>query len=162
MKKLQTRICVAIVFLLLQPLLSHRTSLFAQTGPLTSYVIGTFDLREGNTKIHILNPTGRGLWIKVGFFSTKGDALACRQDILNANGVWELDVMSVYTSKELKGVRFGVVKVVSFNSKKEPIEVGIVANARYIKGGGISETQLHPIPYDILKEDLKNFMKACK
>ncbi len=133
-------------------------TLFAQTGPLTSYLVGTFDLNEGaRTLIHIINPTRKGLWVKVGFFKVNGDPLRCRADTLNANGVLVLNVDAHNTL----GQKFGVVKVVAFRSRFGPPEIGIVANARYIKGSGISETQLHPIPYDILKDDLIRFKLAC-
>jgi cell wall-associated protease len=128
---------------------------------LTPYLIGTWDLREARTLLHILNPTGHSLLLWVAFFDDNEKPLRCVREKLSPNDLLELDV-----AKALGKVaaRFGVVKVVSFDPTEERPEVGIAGNQRilFLKPPGATETGLHPVPYDVLQGDLKYIEKICR
>lgn len=129
-------------------------------GMLSPYSIGTYDLRSGvTTVLQVVNPTARRLWVAVAFFDDKERPVGCDRQEMSANDLWELDVRGYKLD-----AKFGVMKVISFTDKseREPTN-GIVAFQRqFIKGGLISETGLHGIPMEVLKEDLPRIHEACK
>ncbi len=128
-----------------------------QAGIVTSFIIGTYDLRDGaESFLHIINPTGRNLRVVIAFFDDKERPVGCRKDKLSPNDLLEVDV-----GRQNLGAKFGVVKVVALNTEKDVPEVGVVGNQRMLLQRGISETSLHPVSEDILEEDWKYIQKAC-
>ena len=129
-------------------------------GMLSPYSIGTYDLRSGvTTVLQVVNPTARRLWVAVAFFDDKERPVGCDRQEMSANDLWELDVRGCKLD-----AKFGVMKVVSFSDKseREPTS-GIVAFQRqFVKRSLISETGLHSIPMEVLKEDLPRIHEACK
>jgi hypothetical protein len=128
-------------------------------GILSPYVIGTFDQRDGvRTILHIINPTAKNLRVIVAFFDDNEKPLKCIHEKLSPNDLLEMDMRKY----ELPA-KFGVVKVVSLNEKKDTPETGIVGYQRhFFKGMGVTETILQVIPTEILKDDLKYIWKICK
>lgn len=137
-------------------------------GVLSPYLTGTFDLRdERRTILHIINPTAKHLRVIVAFFDDKEKPLKCVRDSLSPNDLLEIDVRKYVREK-----MFGVVKVVSLNGKEDTPEVGIVGYQSHFfkkrwlfffkQETGATETVLHPIPTEILKDDIKNIWRVCK
>jgi len=136
-------------------------------GVLSPYLTGTFDLRNGgNTVIQIINPTAKYLRIMVAFFDDNENPLKCVRDSLSPNDLWEINVKKYVNEKQ-----YGVVKIVSLNQNEDVPEVGIVGYQRHIypkryffffKKKAVSETVLHSIPGEVLKDDLKYIWKVCK
>ena len=128
-------------------------------GVLSPYLIGTFDLREeAKTIFHIINPTAKYLRVIVAFFDDNEKPLKCIKDKLSPNDLLEIDV-----HKFDLPAKFGVVKVVSLNEKEDKPEIGIVGYQRnFFKEIGATETALHPIPSEILTDDLKYIWKVCR
>jgi Mg-chelatase subunit ChlD len=122
-----------------------------------SYLIGSYDLREGQTRIHVMNPTAEDLTILVALFTVDGKPQRCVDRELPPNGLFELQV------KELDPqVLLGVVKVVSLDPRGRTPKLGIVGNQRIrYEGGAVSETGLHPVSETILEDDLKRILSAC-
>lgn len=128
-------------------------------GVLSPYLIGTYDLRSGGkTVLHILNPTAKYLRVMIAVFDDNEKPLSCIKDKLSPNDLLEVDLKK-YDLKAL----FGVVKVVSMNEKEDVPEIGLVGYQRhFFPRLGVTETILHPIPGEILADDLKYIWKACK
>jgi hypothetical protein len=122
-----------------------------------SYLIGTYDLREGRTRIHVMNPTADDLFVLVALFTEDGKPQRCVDRRIPANGLVELDAEKLDPQ-----VRFGVVKVVSLDPRRREPKVGVVGNQRIrYEGGAVSETDLHPVSNAILEEDLERILSAC-
>ena len=121
-------------------------------GILSPYLIGTYDLRRGNTFLHIVNPTAKHLRLYIAFFD---------DDEKLVKKIWEKnltpnDIVEIDVRRASPGAKFGVVKIVSFNTKEKVPEVGIVGYQRHIfDKGGTSESNLSPIPAEILRDDLR-------
>ena len=136
-------------------------------GSASCYLTGTYELRnEATSWLQIINPTGHDLAVYAFFFDDNELPLECIHTRMSPNDLWEIDVNSL--ELKLRPERaFGVVKVVSFADPPTPM-IGIVGNQRigFRKPQGISETGLHPIQSDILREDfskmLKPMMGKCK
>jgi len=128
-------------------------------GVLSPYLIGTFDMRnDARTVLHIINPTAKNLRVMVAFFDDNEKPLKCIHDKLSPNDLSEIDVRRYKLP-----VKFGVVKVVSLNEKEDKPEIGIVGYQRhFFKEMGATETALHPIPWEILTDDLKYIWKICR
>src|ERR1700730_4851325 len=130
------------------------------SGALRSYLIGIFDRRDaGRTRLHILNPTARNLRVWVAFFDDNEKPLTCVRQKLSGNGLLE-----IYAFEHIRQPILGVVKVVALHEKESVPQLGIVGNQRQIfttqgfffKKQKMTETGLHPVPEEILLEDLKN------
>lgn len=130
----------------------HRPS----SGLVTSYIIGTYDLREAQSFVHIINPTGKHLRALIAFFDDNEKPLRCIKEKFSPNDLAEIDVRKL----DLKA-KFGVVKVVALNAAEDVPEVGLVGNQRIVFKSGVTETGLHPVPDDILRGDWEYIKKAC-
>ena len=137
-------------------------------GSASCYLTGTYELRDGSqTWLQIINPTGHYLVVAVAFYDDNEKPLACFQSKMSPNDLWEIFVNQF----ELRPARgFGVVKVISFVDPPVP-GVGIVGNQRilFARTKTTSETGLHPIQGEILREDLNRKLnpdfdgfKKCK
>lgn len=123
-----------------------------------SYLVGTYDLREGRTRIHVMNPTGEKLIALIALFSVDGKPQRCVDRELPPNGLFELQVGDLDPE-----VLFGVVKVVSLDPERRLPKLGVVGNQhiRYERGA-VSETGLHPVSDAILNGDFRRIMGACR
>ncbi len=137
----------------------------APDGSASCYLTGTYELREdAMTWLQIINPTGHVLVVYAFFFDDNEHPLDCVYSKMSANDLWEI-VVNKLGFKPERG--FGIAKLVSFVDPPAPM-MGIVGNQRiwFRKQQGISETGLHPIQSDILREDfekmLKPIMGKCK
>ena len=130
----------------------------APDGSASCYLTGTYDMREDAvTWLHIINPTGHPLSVYAMFFDDNEHPLECVYTKMSPNDLWEILVNKL----ELKSPRqFGVVKVVSFVDPPSPV-IGIVGNQRiwFRKQQGVSETGLHPIQAELLREDIAKMLK---
>ncbi|NGO54686.1 vWA domain-containing protein [Allomesorhizobium camelthorni] len=130
----------------------------AAGGAVASYLIGTYELRIARTTLHVINPTAKDLELVITFFDENGKPQRCLEEKLTANDLLALDV-----AEAEPGFARGVVKVVAFEPGTRRPAIGIVGNQRLIyPEGGVSETQLHPIPQKILEEDLKVILALCR
>lgn len=136
-------------------------------GVLSPYLTGTFDLRKHRgTILSIINPTANNLRVMVAFFDDNERPLGCTRNKLSPNDLLEIDVRD-FIKKEM----FGVVKVVSFNEHEDVPQAGVVGYQKHVyikpflfffKKISVTETLLHSIPSEILKDDLKYIMRACR
>lgn len=137
-------------------------------GILSPYLTGTFDLRDDRRSIlHIINPTAKHLRVMVAFFDDNEEPLNCVRASLSPNDLLEIDVR-----KYVKERMFGVVKVVSLNRREDTPETGIVGYQRHFfikrwlfffrREAGATETVLHSIPTEVLKDDIKNIWQVCR
>lgn len=126
------------------------------SGLVTPYIIGTWDLRDTQSLVHLINPTGKHLRALVAFFDADEKPLRCIQEKFSPNDLNEIDVQKL----DLQA-RFGVVKIVTLNAREEIPEVGLVGNQRLVSKTGVAETGLHPVPEDILRGDWEYIKKAC-
>ncbi|MCP4146285.1 MAG: hypothetical protein GY757_00915 [bacterium] len=120
---------------------------------LAPYLIGTYDQREkAHTVLHILNPTGKFLYVTAVFFDHNEKWLKMVDEKMSPNDLWELDVRKFNVHAE-----FGVVKVVSWDIENRKVpDIGITGYQRHFFGErGVTESILQPIPMEILKGDLK-------
>jgi hypothetical protein len=123
-----------------------------------SYLIGTYDLRNARSVLHVLNPTARDLGLRVVFFDDDGRPLRCISERLTANDMLEIDV-----GQAEPGEKFGIVKILATEPRSSTPAIGIVGNQRlFFERGGITETSLHPVPDAILREDLKRILSVCR
>jgi len=131
---------------------------FTPNGAASCYLIGTYDLREDAvTTLHIINPTGHSVPVYAFFFDDSEKPLACLRSNLSANDLWEIQVNKL-------GLRpkagFGVVKVITFFNGPVALQ-GIVGNQRISFGApGVSETGLHPVQPDLIREDYSKVLSA--
>jgi hypothetical protein len=130
-------------------------------GMLSPYIIGTWDLRGGRrTFLQLVNPTGKQLRVLVALFDDNEKPLKCLRDSLSPNDLLEIDI-----KRELeKG--YGVVKVVSYSEREEKPEAGVIGYQRlfirrFFYKGMVSESSLHQIPAETLKDDLQFILRAC-
>lgn len=128
-------------------------------GMFSAYLVGTFDLRETNTVIQLVNPTSKYLDVRIVFFDDKESKLKCVKDSLSPNDYLEVDVRKLGLNAKL-----GVVKIVSM-MKTQPYP-GLVGFQRKVSGKGmtmVSESNLAAVPMKVLLEgELEIIMKACK
>ncbi len=122
----------------------------------SAYLVGTFDLRNGYTVLHIINPTSKTLEVYIVFFDDNEKPLKCVKEKLSNNDLLEIDVRKLELS-----AKFGVVKIVSLIDRG-PFP-GIVGFQRhYIGKIGVTESNLASVPMKkILEEELKIILEAC-
>jgi len=119
-------------------------------GTMSAYLIGTYDLRDANTILHIVNPTAHHLVVLVVFFDDDEKRLRELEFKLTPNDMEEIDVRRLGVDAKL-----GVVKIVSFDPRTREPKLGLVGYRRYVSArSGISESLLHPIGAEALKDDL--------
>ncbi len=119
-------------------------------GTIGAYLIGTYDLRDANTILHIVNPTAHRLLVLVVFFDDDEERLRELWFELTPNDMEEIDVRRADIKAKL-----GVVKIVSFDPKTKEPKIGLVGYRRYTNGSsGVSESILHAISAEVLKDDL--------
>jgi hypothetical protein len=130
-------------------------------GVLSPYIIGTWDLRGGRrTFLQLVNPTGKPLRVLVALFDDNEKPLKCLRDSLSPNDLLEIDIR-----REL-GKGYGVVKVVSYSEREDRPEAGVIGYqrlfvSRFFYKGMVSESSLHQIPAETLKDDLQFILRAC-
>jgi len=129
-------------------------------GILSPYLVGSFDLRNGqNTIVQLINPTAHPHTACVALFNNLGKGLPpCQRVKINPNGMVEVNIRALEPR-----AKFGVVKVVSLmpEEKNEP-ENGLVGYQRQVMGQTFTECILQPVPVEILKEDLKRIISLCQ
>ena len=89
-----------------------------------SYLIGSYDLREGRTRIYVTNPTGEELAVLVALFTgtesrSAASIAGCRPTVYSS--CW---------SKLDPEALLGVVKVVSLDPEGRAPKLGLVGNQR--------------------------------
>ena len=126
-------------------------------GAFSSYLVGTYDLREGYaTKIQVVNPTAHSIEILIAFFDDNEKPLRCLREKLSHNDLVEIDVRKL----ELKA-QLGVIKIASLKEGKPyPGMVGF--QRQYYKGILATESNLASVPGTILTGEIKIFMEMCK
>jgi hypothetical protein len=130
-------------------------------GVLSPYIIGTWDLRGGRRSfLQLVNPTGRPLRVMVALFDDNEKPLKCLRDSLSPNDLLEIDI-----KRELRE-GYGVVKVVSYSEREDRPEAGVIGYqrlfvSRFFYKGLVSESPLHQIPAETLKDDLQFILRAC-
>lgn len=122
-------------------------------GTMSAYLIGTYDLRDANTILQIVNPTADHLLVLVVFFDDNEKRLREVKNELTPNDMVEIDVR-----KAEPGAKLGVVKIVSFDPRTKKPKAGLVGYRRHVSEKGISESLLHPIPAEVLVDDLPIIM----
>ena len=126
-------------------------------GGVASYLIGSFDLRFDNRSfVTVMNPTGETVAIALALFDTSGQPLRCIRDKLPANGLAEYDIERLDPNE-----KHGVVKVLALDPNQMRPALGIVGNQLWTSDRGRSETQLHPVPDEVLRGDLPRIREAC-
>ncbi len=146
-------ICAGI---LLCSMMFCTASVYAQGGgSFSSYLVGTYDLRDTHTVFQIVNPTAGRLDVYIVFFDDAEKPLKCIKEKLTRNDFLEVDVKKVEP-----GAKFGVAKIVSLRDKKPYF--GIVGFQRNYFEKTFSETNLASVPGRILDEELKILMEVCK
>ena len=139
------------------------TTAYAQEGGMfSSYLVGTYDLRNAYTALQVVNPTAKDLEIYLAFFDDNEKPLKCVKERLSHNDLFEINVKKL----ELPA-KFGVVKIVSLLDKK-PVP-GIVGFQRHYFTQlssrvpyGVAESNLAAVPTGILDGELGIIMEVCK
>ena len=147
----------AFICMLLGISLLVSTSARAQEGgAFSTYLVGTYDLRNGYTVFQVVNPTAQALEVYFAFFDDNEKPLTCKKEKLSHNDLVEVNV------KTLKlGAKFGVVKIVSLRDKKPAS--GIVGFQRfYSEKLGIAESNLAAVPAAVLEKELEIILGVCK
>lgn len=126
-----------------------------ETASFSPYLVGTWDLRSGNTLLQVVNPTARSLELLVAFFDDNEKGLKCLKEKLSHN-----DLLEVNVAKINPGAKLGVVKIVShLNQRPTP---GVVGFQRQISGRTpVSESNLAAVPAGVLDEELKLILEVC-
>lgn len=126
-------------------------------GAFSSYLVGTYDLREGyGTKIQIVNPTAYSIEVLIAFFDDNEKPLRCLKEKLSHNDLVELDVRTLKLSAQL-----GVIKIASLkDGRPNPGMVGF--QRQYYRGVLSTESNLASVPGTILSGELKIFMSMCQ
>jgi hypothetical protein len=126
-------------------------------GAFSSYLVGTYDLREGYaTRIQIVNPTAHSIEILIAFFDDNEKPLRCVKEKLSHNDLLELDVRSLKLPAQL-----GVIKISSLkDGRPYPGMVGF--QRHYFKDVLATESNLAAVPGTVLSGELKIFMSICK
>jgi hypothetical protein len=130
-------------------------------GTLSPYLVGTFDLRnKRSTVIQLINPTAQPHGACVALFDPDGVGIPpCKRVEVKPNGLVEIILPKDFG---LKPAKWGVVKVVCLNPKKDSFEIGLVGYQRQIFGETtFTETILQPVPIEILKADWELIKKVC-
>lgn len=144
-------------FVLLAALLWSPATPAQEMGAFSSYLVGTYDQREGySTKIHVVNPTAQPIEVLIAFFDDNERPLRCIKEKLSHNDLLELDVRALKIPAQ-----FGVIKLGSFKDRKpNPGMVGF--QRQYFKGALAAESNLASVPGSILSGELKIFMTICR
>lgn len=152
MKKIM--VCMSV---LLCTVIVWATAVHAQGGgAFSTYLVGTYDLRDTHTVFQIVNPTAGKLEVYIVFFDDAERPLKCVKEKLTRNDLLEVDVRKVEP-----GAKFGVAKIVSLRDKKPYF--GIVGFQRnYFETKAFSETNLASVPGKILDEEMRILMEICK
>ncbi len=125
-------------------------------GAFGSYVVGTFDLREGHTVIQLVNPTPAPEDVCVALFNPAGGPLTGRIVSIKPNGLSELNVKEIRLRAKL-----GVVKAIV----REPASTsGIVGFQRFVsdKTGIAVESNFASVPLDLEKGEYEKVWDICK
>ena len=135
------------------------TAVYAQEGgAFSSYLVGTYDMRNAYTVFQIINPTGTGIDVYVAFFDDNENPLICKKYNFSHNRLIEIDVRKL----ELKPkFGFGVVKIVSLLDK-HPFPGLVGFQRQYFAKMSVTESNLASVPGKILDDELKIIMGICK
>ena len=142
-------------------------SAYAETmdgGMFSPYLVGTYDLRNANTLLQVVNPTANALDVYFAFFDDNEKALKCVKEKLSHNDIVEVNVKKVDISPK-NG--FGVVKIVSLVEQR-PFP-GIIGFQRHFFSQppsrlqfGATESNLAAVPASVLDKEFEIIMDACK
>ncbi len=141
-------------------------SIVEADGLISSYLVGTFDNRRSrSTALHIVNPTAEYRRALVALFDDKENPLTCIVETLSPNDLWEVEV-----SRYVQGDVVGVVKIVSLRKNEDIPEPGLVGYQRhtftnrflFVKKKSVAETLMHPVPTEILRDELNLIWNACE
>lgn len=125
-------------------------------GAFSSYLVGTYDLRNGYTVLQVANPTAQSFEVYFAFFDDNEKALACKKEKLSHNDLVEVNVQALKLN-----AKYGVVKIISLREKK-PVP-GIVGFQRfYAEKLGITESNLAAVPTAVLDKEIAIILDACK
>lgn len=131
-------------------------------GMFSPYLIGTFDQRNTQTFIQVINPTAKDIEIYVAFFDDNEKPLKCVKEKLSHNDLVEINVGRLKLD-----AKFGVVKIVSLIDKK--IYPGIVGFQRHFFSKptiripyGVTESNLASVPGTVLDEEFKIIQEVCR
>ena len=127
---------------------SPTASMAYSDGVLGNCLIGTWDLREGNTIIQIINPVKVNIkQVMVYFYDDNEKLIFKTENAMSPNDLWEIDCSTL----GLKA-KFGVVKAVVTPSAivtAAPPPTGIVGFQIKITGKGTTESALIQVPYSL-------------
>ncbi len=137
-----------------------------------SYLVGTYNIKDGSTIIQVVNPTASPLSIYVAFLNDREDFIYCFIDKLSPNDLLEIDVKSVLSPylKLAVYTGLGVVKIVSFRGERPELRAvvpGIVGYQQKYKRISrnlvmTSESNLSAIPNEILEKEIDLILSNCK
>jgi hypothetical protein len=107
--------------------------------------------------VDVINPTGELVEIALALFTEDGDPVRCQRDRIPPNGIRQIDINRLDPPNGI-----GVVKVVAFRPGTRTPVLGIVGNQTRIAERGVTETGLHPVSREILRDDLPRILQACR
>ena len=81
----------------------------------------------------------------------------CIRDQLSANALRSLDIRRFEPKTEI-----GVIKILLLKPGTFSPVLGIVGNQIVVADRGLSETNLHPISRDILRDDIDRILEVCQ
>ena len=127
-------------------------------GNVSAYLIGSYDMQPAITNlVQVMNPTAQGLEFVVALFTEDGDPVRCGRDRIPPNGIRQIDINRLDPPNGI-----GVVKVVALRPGTRTPVLGIVGNQIRIAERGVTETGLHPVSREILRDDLPRILEACQ
>ena len=131
------------------------------------YLIETYNLNMGKSKIRVVNPIGRDLSIYFALFDDEENAQKCFISKLAQNNLIEFSVDSILPARSKPEYsRLGDVKIISFigdSLRPETVVPGIIGfqqNTGFLSyQRHASESNLAAIPKDMLFNDLSIILK---
>ena len=175
MAKLKYVICLLIVVLFIAPV--NAAEELDDSGAFSSYLVGKYDLTDGNTEFVIINPTSRKLAVIARFFDGNGTPKTCKNATLLPNALLAINAGEELSSLKPEVPEKGVIKIVSLDSfaNGKPLR-GIVGFQRqYTRSKSkfsfwgvsniITESNLASVPAEVLfindSEELKRIVANC-
>jgi hypothetical protein len=118
-------------------------------------LVGTYDLREGNTLIHVINATQKDVVISVFFLDDEENPITCLKYMLSPNDLQEIDVAGSGVDAKL-----GVFKIYSLIDEKQA--GAITGFQQKLLRSGSTESNLASVPGQGYNADLKLFERLCQ
>jgi len=141
----------------------------AEGGAFSSYLIGTYEARQGvHTLIQVVNPTRSSLEFVMGFFDVNGNFLTCVEGRIEPNGMREVFAPASPNGKPNIGKDHCVVKIISHKQgKPTPGIVGFQSKVSTTPQGNavtktMSESLLASVPIYYAKEELAYILSLCQ